>query len=350
MAADADSVELPPTGLDLAKLTEFVDTERPGFRTGPLGAKLIAGGRSNLTYRINDDDAQWVLRRPPLGHVLETAHDMSREYRVMSALSGTSVPVPTMVAQCQNPDVMGAPFYLMEFVDGTILRDKAQLDVLGAPEADRLGEAVIETLVNLHGVEPQALGLGDFGRPDGYLRRQIERWGKQLAASKSRELPGMDKLAERLAATIPRSQRDSLVHGDYRLDNLVIDNDDLGTVRAVLDWEMATLGDPLADLASAAMWWDGIAGLDSPVAAVPGESEAFPASSQLVGRYAELTGFDLGRFNWYMGFAYYKMAAIFEGIHYRDQRGLTLGEGFGRIGDLVGTLIERGHAALDDAP
>jgi len=189
------------------------------------------------------------------------------------------------------------------------------------------------------------VGLGDLGRPAGYLERQVSRWARQVAASNSRDLPQFDRLGQRLAGRLPGGQPASIVHGDYRLDNVVVD-DAAGRVRGVLDWEMATLGDPLTDLASTVVWWDGLRGLDSPVAAVPGDVAGFPDGGHLVAEYGRRTGRDLAELPWYLGFAYYKIAAIFEGIHFRARQGLTVGEGFDRLGDLVPDLVERGHAAL----
>lgn len=310
---------------------------------------MLSGGRSNLTYLLEDGLSQFVLRRPPLGHVLETAHDMTREFRVMSALGPTDVPVPKTYLLEADPEVLGSPFYVMEFVDGAILREAEQLAALTPHQADKLADNLADTLGRLHAVDPVAVGLGDLGRPDGFLARQLRRWAKQLDASHSRDLPELTRLGQRLALDIPAPQRAGLVHGDYRLDNVVVGRDDAAGVLAVLDWEMATLGDPLTDVASTVAWWDGIVGLDSPVAAVPGDVPGFPPSSRLLDRYAGHVGLDLSRLPWYVGFAFFKMAAIFEGIHYRDTQGLTTGGGFERLGEMVPALVDRGHAALDAA-
>jgi aminoglycoside phosphotransferase (APT) family kinase protein len=327
-------------GLDLPALSAHL--EREVGLAGPLEVSLISGGRSNLTYAVTDGTHRWVLRRPPLGHVLASAHDMGREYRVMKALGGSAVPVPTMVTHCTDVEVTGAEFYVMGFVDGAIYRTPAQLRAI--PDAKRLVDELVSTLVALHEVEPGTVGLGDLGRPVGYAERQVRTWTRQLAASRSRDLPDLDRLAERLAADVPVGARASIVHGDYRLDNVVV-RDDL-TVAAVLDWEMATLGDPLTDVASMAVWWDGLTGLDSPVAAVPGEFTDVD-SAYLLRRYAELSGADLGAMSWYLAFAFFKLAAIFEGIHYRFQQGGTVGEGFDRIGALVEPMTVAGHRELD---
>jgi aminoglycoside phosphotransferase (APT) family kinase protein len=241
--------------------------------------------------------------------------------------------------------VIGAPFYVMDFADGAVLRERRDLEAFSGTAATGLAEALVEVLARLHRVVPAEVGLGDLGRPEGYLGRQLRRWDRQLAASHSRDLPDLVRLGERLGERLPDRQAAAVVHGDYRLDNVVVDPGD-GRVVGVLDWEMATLGDPLTDLASTVVWWDGIRGLDSPVAAVPGDVPGFPGSEVLIEAYGRRTGRDLAELPWYLGFAYYKIAAIFEGIHYRTQQGLTVGGGFDRLGAMVPALVERGHAAL----
>ncbi|MFD4250068.1 phosphotransferase family protein [Amycolatopsis thermoflava] len=330
-----------PPGVAVPPLETFLRAQCPELLTGPLHAELLSGGRSNLTYLLTDGHRRWVLRRPPLGHVLATAHDMDREYRVLGALHPTDVPVPRPIVR-GGPDVIGAAFYVMDFADGVVLRDRAQLE---SADATALAEQLVDVLARLHRLDPAAVGLADLGRPAGYLERQVRRWGKQLAASRSRDVPGLDELGQRLGQRLPAHQRAALVHGDYRLDNVVVGVD--GTITAVLDWEMATLGDPLTDLASLLVWWDGMSGLDSPVAAVPGDVPGFPPGSTLAGHYARVTGHDLADFAWYLGFAHYKIAVIFEGIHYRSRQGLTVGDGFDRLGALVPDLVARGHTALD---
>jgi aminoglycoside phosphotransferase (APT) family kinase protein len=251
-----------------------------------------------------------------------------------------------MVLHCPDDGAIGAPFYLMEFVDGTIYRSADQLRTVGPVLGRALADAQVDALVALHRTDPASVGLAELGRPEGYAERQVRRWRGQLEKSRSRDLPGLDELADRLAATVPEHGGAAIVHGDYRLDNAVI-GDDTNRVVAILDWEMATLGDPLVDVAYMVPWWDGLAGLDSPVAAVPGEYPGFPGSTYLLERYARLTGTDVGRLNWYIAFAYFKIAAIFEGIHYRHQQELTVGNGFDRIGALVGPMVEQGHRSLE---
>jgi aminoglycoside phosphotransferase (APT) family kinase protein len=345
------SADLP--GLDLTALTAWLDDEQPGTRRGALRAELVAGGRSNLTYRLDDDVHSWVLRRPPLGHVLATAHDMAREHRVIGALAQTTVPVPTPVALCADAErsPIGAPFYLMERVDGLVLRTASDLQRLTLAQRHALGLRMIDTLADLHAVDPDSVGLADFGRPDGFLARQVRRWGAQLDASRSRDLPGIDELREGLAASVPASRRTSVVHGDYRLDNLLVSPGD-GRIAAVLDWEMSTLGDPLTDLGLLLAYTEGLADPRNPVAQPVDESMGFPGPEAYVRRYAERGGLDdadLAGLPWCTALGYFKIAVILEGIHYRFAQGQTVGAGFDRIGALVPGLVEHGRAALSRA-
>lgn len=335
-----------PPGLDVGALTAYFRRELPAQLGGPLSARLIAGGRSNLTYSVTDGHTHWVLRRPPLGHVLETAHDMGREHRVMAALGATDVPVPRMVTLCTDPNVLGAPFYVMSFVDGTVYRSEEQLSGLSRSAAEELSDSLVDVLARLHAVDPDAVGLGQLGRPVGYLERQVRRWGKQLAASHSRDVPGLEELGGRLSRSVPQSERTGLVHGDYKLDNVVVEPGS-SRILAVLDWEMATLGDPLMDLVNVVLWWDGVRDAEgNAITAVPGDLPAFPKSERLVHRYAQVTGADLDALPWYLGLVCYKLAAIFEGMYFRQTQGLTVGEGFDHLSGLGPALAERGHEAL----
>ncbi|MEV3974339.1 phosphotransferase family protein [Streptomyces sp. NPDC050698] len=335
-------------GVDRERLARFL-TRAAGPWTPPADAMrvaLLSGGRSNLTYLVEWGPLRWVLRRPPLGHVLQTAHDMLREARVLTALGPTDVPVPGIVAVCEDQDVLGAPFYVMEMVDGLVLRSEDDLAALDGATARTLAHGFIDTLADLHNVLPAAVGLDDFGRPQGYLERQVSRWQRQLAASTCRTVDGLDELADKLAGSLPKTQRHTLVHGDYRLDNAIFDIADPARPLAVLDWEMATLGDPLADLGLFHLYWIGWAGIDNPIAGTPGLHPAFPAWEELAGRYAERSGLNLDDLDWYLAFAAYKLAVILEGIHFRHQQGLTVGEGFEEIGAMVPQLVQRGLAHL----
>ncbi|CAL9405097.1 phosphotransferase family protein [Streptomyces sp. NPDC088935] len=335
-----------PPGLDLDRLRVLLDRERPGLVTGPLSGRLIEGGRSNLTYAVSDGTARWVVRRPPLGHVLATAHDMRREHRVISALHPTDVPVPRPVLLCEDEEVLGAPFYVMEFVDGTPYRTAEQLAPLG-PERTRAAVLnLVDTLVGLHAVDPAEAGLADFGRPEGFLDRQLRRWAKQLDASRNRDLAGIDELHATLGRELPRSPSPTVVHGDYRLDNVLIGGED-DEIRAILDWEMSTLGDPLTDLGLLVMYSSPLGLPDSPVSTTA-QAPGHPAPAELIERYAARSGRDVSAVAWYTAFAWFKLAVILEGIHYRYTLGQTVGRGFDRIGDLVPVFIEHGLTTLQE--
>jgi aminoglycoside phosphotransferase (APT) family kinase protein len=327
-----------PRGLDLARLRAYLGH-------GPeLTATMFAGGRSNLTYAVTDGANRWVLRRPPLGHVLPTAHDMVRAHRVLDALSRAGFPAPRPVLLCTDPDVIGAPFYLMEHVGGRIYRDVADLEAMGPEATHTLILSLVDTLADLHALDPAGIGLGDFGRPEGFNERQVRRWKKQLDASRSREVPGIEELHARLAVDVPDGDG-AVVHGDYRLDNVLIGPS--LTVNAVLDWEMSTLGDPLSDLALMLVYAgrpllvkDGRA--QAPIT-VPGH----PSLAEMSARYAERSKRDVSDLHWYVAFAAFKLAVILEGVHYRYTQGQTVGEGFDTVGQMVGPLVAQGHSALE---
>jgi len=319
----------------------------PGLATGPLSARLIEGGRSNLTYQVTDGTSAWIVRRPPLGHVLSTAHDMGREFTVLSALAATDVQVPRTIALCREESVIGAPFYVMELVDGAIYRTSNQAAALGPDRIARLADSLVDVLVALHKIDPLSVGLGEFGRPDGYLDRQLRRWGKQLEASRSRPVPEIDELQARLAKQMPaHTGRDGIVHGDYRLDNVIADPSG-DSVRAVLDWEMATLGDQLTDLGLLLMYWDMM--IDPLESSLFGRDRVhgLPPTSALRERYAAKAGADISDLGWYEAFAHFKLAVIAEGIHFRYVAGQTLGEGFEQFGPMAPLLATRGLARMD---
>lgn len=338
-----------PPGLDLGRLSAFLRRVRPDLAGEPMSASMVEGGRSNLTYLVSAGDRDYVLRRPPLGHVLATAHDMGREFRVISALADTDVPVPGAFLFCPDPEPLGAPFYLMERVSGVVFRTRAQTDPLRPEQRRELTDRMMDTLAALHMVDPAAVGLTDFGRPDGFLARQVRRWRQQLDRSRSRDLPGVDILHDRLAATVPASGPGRVVHGDFRLDNMLVDPATM-RVTAVLDWEMATLGDPLADLGLLLTYWDvlgdrAVAG--NPVADGLGPHAGFPTGPELLTRYAKRTGTDPARLDWYVALGCYKLAVICEGIHYRYTLGQTVGAGFDRMGAMVQPLVDHGLRAID---
>jgi aminoglycoside phosphotransferase (APT) family kinase protein len=330
-------------GLDLEQFGAWFEGACPGEVGGPLRGRLIAGGRSNLTYEVSDGSKSWVVRRPPLGHVLATAHDMEREYRVITALRDTGVPVPLSYALCKDPGVLGAPFYVMSKVDGIPYRTADQLAPLGPVRARAIAEQMIDTLARLHAVRPAEVGLADFGRPEGFLARQVRRWKKQLDASHSRPLAGIDELYAQLAADPPDGSPPAIVHGDYRLDNVLVGADD--KVAAVVDWEMATLGDPLTDVGLLVVYqrMDRLA--EGPMAS---DAPGYPSVPEVLDRYAADSGRDLSDLGFYIALASFKAAVILEGIHFRYVHGQTVGEGFGEIGTLVEPLVASGLAALQE--
>jgi aminoglycoside phosphotransferase (APT) family kinase protein len=294
------------------------------------------------------DDAV-ILRRPPTGAVLATAHDMVREHRVISALGPTPVPVPRTLHLCTDTEVLGAPFYVMERVVGVHVVTELPSGYADEPAQRRaIGEGLVDVLADLHSVDHVAVGLEDFGRPEGFMARQVRRWTKQWDATRDRERPGLDALAARLAETVPDTQRSGVVHGDYRLDNCLLDPGVPGRIRAVLDWEMSTIGDPLADLGMLYVYWpqtgEDLPATQSSVTALPG----FPSRAEVAQRYAARTGTDLSQLNWYVGFAYFKFAAIVAGIVARSAAGAMAGKDTAGYADRIDPCVELGRAALDD--
>ena len=333
-------------GLDLAAFRRWYDAERPGEIDGELSGRVIAGGKSNLTYEVCDGRSWWIVRRPPLGHVQATAHDMGREYTAMTALRDTDVPVPRTYAQCTDPGIIGAPFYVMERVDGTAYRSAAQLEELGPERTAHIAGQMVDVLARLHAVDPAEVGLGEFGRPAGFLERQVRRWGKQLDGSKTTDRPDADELHRQLTARVPADDDRwaGIVHGDYRLDNLLTGADD--QIKAVVDWEMATLGDVRTDLALLLVY-DQIAAIaGGALVADVSRAPGYPSPEQHLVRYAEARGRDLGDMGFHLGLAYFKLAVILEGIHYRYLQGQTVGEGFDQIGAGFDPLINAGLDAL----
>jgi aminoglycoside phosphotransferase (APT) family kinase protein len=315
-----DGAAAAPEGIDRTGVEGWFERHVEGVAL-PLEFERIAGGHSNLTYRVRDAAGRrWALRRPPLGKRLGSAHDMAREHKVVSALGPTPVPVAPVAGLCEDESVNGAPFYAMEFVEGPILRGLAEAEAF-PDEADRraIGARVADTLVAIHAVDPDAAGLGDLGRKEDYVARQLHRWQGQWEKSKTRELPAIDAVHERLAARIPEQGPATIVHGDYRLDNMILTPG--GEVAAVVDWELCTLGDPLADVGLLMVYWperdeDPIA-LGQPANLAPG----FPTRGELRERYAERSGRDLSQLDFYVALGYWKLAIILEGVYARYAAG-----------------------------
>jgi aminoglycoside phosphotransferase (APT) family kinase protein len=299
-------------GIDAGPVTAWLSEHIPGLEP-PLEFSLIAGGHSNLTYRFVDQrGADYVLRRPPLGHVLESAHDMSREHRIVSALVDSNVPVASTHGLCQDVEVNGAPFYIMGFVAGAVLHDAEIAGRLSVAERQTLGEHVIDVLAKLHLINPGDVGLGELGRKEAYLARQLKRWNKQWEASKTHEIPEMEETSRLLSETMPEQIGASIVHGDYRLGNMIVVD---GTIRALLDWELCTLGDPLADVGYLLNSW--IEPSDEPEVATPTSIGGFPSRDALCDRYQAATGRDLSGINYYRAFSHWRLAAISQGVYKR---------------------------------
>ena len=348
MAEEARAAELD--GIDRAGVEAWFTEHVEGVEL-PLAFERISGGRSNLTYGVLDAAAhRWALRRPPLGERLASAHDMAREHRVIAALQPTPVPVPPVVGLCEDESVNGAPFYVMGFVDGPILR--SQRDVVDAfDEAQRraIGERVVDTLVALHAVDPDEAGLGELGRKEDYVARQLRRWKGQWDKSKARELELVDDVHDRLAARVPEQGPATIVHGDYRLDNMIL-SPDADAVAAVVDWELCTLGDPLADVGMLLVYWgedgDELVPLFEPATMAPG----FPSRDEVRRRYAERSGRDLGLIDYYVALGLWKLGIILEGVYARYSAGQygqgSRSESIEEFGRNVARLAEAAEEAV----
>ncbi len=345
------AVDTDVEGIDAPRVTAWFEAHIRAVEP-PLSFELIAGGHSNLTFSVTDRaGSRWVLRRPPLGQVLATAHDMGREHRIISALGPTDVPVPTAYGLCTDEAVNGAPFYVMGFVDGHVIRDataaRAHLDNGARRHA---GHSVADVLAAIHAVDPDAVGLGELGRRDGYVQRQLKRWYAQWEKSKTRELPAIDEVHDVLAARVPEQGRPAIVHGDYRLDNCMVDPD--GRIVAVLDWELCTLGDPLADVGLLHVYWNEPSDSAPPVLNAPTVVKGFPSRREVFQRYADQSGRDLSNIDFYVAFGYWKLACIVEGVYARYLGG-AMGRGavgFDGFATQVDRMAEAARAAVERLP
>ncbi len=336
-----------PEGIDGERVGAWLEANVAGAQ-GPFSYVRIAGGRSNLTYSVTDSAGhRWALRRPPLGKALGSAHDMGREHRVVSALAGTPVPVAPIAGYCTDESVNEAPFYVMDFIEGPILRQREDAETF-PDEGDRraIGERVIDTLVAIHAVDPDEVGLGELGKKENYVARQLRRWQGQWEGSKTREIPLVEEVHDRLAECIPDQGPAAIVHGDYRLDNMILD--DSGEVAAVVDWELCTLGDPLADVGLLLVYWgeegDSLLPLFEPATMAPG----FPTRAEVKALYAERSGRDLSRIDFYVALGYWKLAIILEGVYSRYTKG-QYGKpeaGFEEFGKNVERLAEAADEAV----
>ncbi|WP_066904480.1 phosphotransferase family protein [Millisia brevis] len=325
----------PPTSTDLAGLDlPALDAhlrEIGVARSGELTGRLLSGGRSNLTFLVADDASRWVLRRPPLSGLTPSAHDVAREYRVVDALGSTAVPVAPTVTVDAEGTVLGAPFAMVAYVDGRVIRTADDLAGVPAAQVSPTIDALVTTLSDLHAVDPAAVGLGDFGRPEGYLARQVRRWGSQwqhVRFDDDTRDNDVSTLHDRLVEALPEQQGTSIVHGDYRIDNVMVDHDEPTTILAVVDWELSTLGDPLSDVALMCVYrdpdFDDVLGL-----AAAWTSPALPSADDIAQRYAARSGRDLVGWPFYLALGYFKLAIIAAGIDHRRRTA----EGAGRSAD-----------------
>ena len=331
-------------GIDASSVTTWLAERLPELEP-PLRFTRVGEGQSNLTFRVDDAaGARLVLRRPPLGEILASAHDVAREHRILSALGATEVPVPRMLALCDDAAVTGAPFYAMEHVDGLILTRVEAAKRLDHSVRAAAASAVATTLAKLHAVDLDAIGLGDFKRRESLISRQLRRWKRQWEASKTRELPAIDEVGDLLAAQMPEERETVMLHGDYHLHNVVLGTD--GSVRALLDWELCTAGDPLADAGQMVAYWNELRASDGlfrePVADVAG----FPDSSGLAAAYTHASGRDLAGIGYWVAFAYWKIAIIVEGVYRRWLNDPANGSDAGALSPAVGRLADLAREAV----
>ncbi len=336
-------------GIDEAPVSAWLTANIDGAQA-PFTFELIAGGRSNLTFRVTDAARHaYVLRRPPLGHVLATAHDMAREHKIIAAVGTTGVPVPPALGVCTDETVNGAPFYVMGYVDGVVLDSVDKADLLPMELRQPASDHLIDVLAYLHDVDIDAVGLGDLAKREGYVERQVRRWTSQWENSKTRELPAIDEVAKRLREHLPTQRDSTIAHGDYRFGNCLTDVT-AGRVAAVLDWELCTLGDPLADVGYMGVYW-----YDGNPANLrhndPTSAGGFPTYPDLLERYAMRTGRDLSGIGYYVAFSCWRLAVISEGVYARylhgamgDQEGVDTSS----FQSGVETLAARALAATAD--
>jgi aminoglycoside phosphotransferase (APT) family kinase protein len=311
-------------GIDRSRVDAWLGDHVPGA-SGPFDYQLIAAGGSNLTFRVTDAAGNvWALRRPPVGHGLPTAHDMGREFRIMSALEGNGVPVPSCVAYCDDLDVNGAPFYVMGFVEGLILRDRASAAGMSSEQADVATDSLIDVQIAFHTVDVDAIGLGNLAKRDDYVGRQLSRWRAQVERANIREVPLLHELHDRLLAAKPTEKaRPGLAHGDYRFDNTVLGPD--FTIAAVLDWELCTIGNPVADFAWSLQYWADPGDTMSFLTDPPTLEPVFVRRDDVAQRYEKRSGFDLSDLPYYTVFSWWKQACIVEGAYARRLAGASGG-------------------------
>jgi aminoglycoside phosphotransferase (APT) family kinase protein len=334
--------------IDLDRLRDFME-EALGARPETLAVEQFPGGHSNLTYLVRYDDQECVLRRPPRGSKVKTAHDMGREHRILSALAPVYPLAPKPLATCTDDAVIGAPFYLMQRITGVILRKRVPEGMtIDEPTARRLCERFVDTMVDLHTLDYEAIGLGDLGRPEGYIERQITGWTKRYAGSQTDDIPDVEQIAAWLADHMPADGPPGLIHNDYKFDNLILDPSDVTRIIGILDWEMSTIGDPLMDLGTTLCYWIEVA--DPPIAQamafVPTNIPGMFTRREVAERYAEKTGRDLSEIVFYYAYGLFKTAVVAQQIYYRFKQGLTKDERFERMIFGVRLLAAQALAAV----
>lgn len=335
--------------LPLERLEPYLRAQLPRAQ-GAIEVQQFGGGHANLTYMISFGAEEWVLRRPPLGPVAPGAHDMKREHRVLSRLCKAFPLAPRSFLLCEDHDIIGADFQIMERRRGIAIRAEMPSRYEGQTDLRRrIGEMLIDTLAELHRVDPATVGLGELGHPEGFLQRQLAGWSKRWQAAKDRDLEAMDRLVKRLEEDLPHSQAATLVHNDYKLDNMLLDPEDPARPRALLDWDMCTRGDPLSDLGLLLNYW--AEPDDDPaarsVSAMPTWSGGFPTREQAVERYARLSGLDLSGWRWYHAFGIFKMVVVIQQIYIRYLRGQTSDPRFESFGDKVAAMAAHGLAVAE---
>lgn len=312
-------------------------------------AELIAGGKSNLTFTLRSEVGEVILRRPPSGKLLPSAHDMAREARILTGLAGSEVPVPKVLLVDAEGEALGVPYYVMAKVEGRVIRDELPAGYAESEEEKaRIADALVDALVALHRIDPAEVGLGDLGKPTGYLERQLDRWQRQSEkAAENVQIDEFGELARKLEATRPDTPTTRIVHGDFRLDNCILDHSDPGTVRAVLDWELSTLGDPLADLGLSLLYWGDSAAPPVPLVPSITNQPGWPRPDHLIERYCAATGADPALLDWYIAFSVFKFTAIAQGVFTRaaagDMAGQSFDDGGGRelLRELVATGLDK---------
>ncbi|MDJ0427690.1 phosphotransferase family protein [Rhodococcus fascians] len=334
-------------GMNRVALERFLRAEGIDV-DGELTVEMISGGRSNLTYKVYDDTSTWVVRRPPTSGLTPSAHDMAREWAVTDALASTAVPVAETVAFDREGDVLGAPMTVVRFVPGHVVRTREDLRDLTDEQVTDNAAELVRVLAELHAVDPAAVGLEKFGRPDGFVARQVATWARQWQTVKTRELPDVDRLHRALEAAVPTGSAASIVHGDFRVDNTILDAEDVSSVAAVVDWEMSTLGDPLTDVALMCVYrqpvFDAVLGADA-----AWTSDRYPSAADLVQQYAVRSGREVDNWGFYVALANFKLGVIGEGITHRALSGSDTGAGARNAAEATGEFIAAGLRALSEA-